>query len=186
MSRNRRHQVVRSAAALFRKRGFKGATIRELAEAVDLQSGSLFHYFDSKQDILFAVVSDALEVSIERMHTVLAQVSTPRERLRALILAELEAILGQTRDGMTVATFEWGNLSAPHQEAVNKLRSTYEGIWSGVLKEAATAGLLPLENVFILRRFLTGALSWTVTWYRLDGPVNLEGLADMALRLVIK
>jgi len=90
MSRNRRHQVVRSAAALFRKRGFKGATIRELAEAVDLQSGSLFHYFDSKEAILFAVVSDALEVSIERMRMFGALRPKPDARMLRYVLAKLK------------------------------------------------------------------------------------------------
>jgi hypothetical protein len=65
------------------------------------------------------------------------------------------------------------------------LRDVYEQLWLQVLGEAKEAGYIK-GDVFVTRRFLTGALSWTTTWFRAQGSMSLNELADEALMLALK
>ncbi len=182
---NRRHDLLRSAAHLFRTKGYARATIRDLARAVELQSGSIFHYFDSKQDILFAVMEDAISLSITRLERAVENADSTRACLGALIRAELSAIHDdETRDGMEVSFYEWHNLSEGAQATLLDLREQYEDIWMAHIREAKDQGLIQIDP-FILRRLLTGALAWTVKWYTPDGSMDMDNLAEDALTMAL-
>ncbi len=182
---NRRRYIVRSAARLFREKGYDRATIRGLAEAVELQSGSLFHYFASKEEILFAVIEDALgQTTTQLRETIVARNST-RQNLRLLIRCELEAVCGETADGMYVAAFEWRKLSDTRQRRLIELHDEYEAFWHQTLAQADAAGELAIDP-FLLRRFLQGALSWTSTWFRAEGALSLDDLTEAALALALR
>jgi hypothetical protein len=86
---------------------------------------------------------------------------------------------------MAVLVYEWRSLSEDGQAQVLALRDIYEELWLQVLGEAKEAGFIR-GDVFITRRFLTGALSWTTTWFRADGSMSLDQLAEEALILVLE
>lgn len=182
---NRRRYIVRSAARLFREKGYDRSTIRGLAEAVDLQSGSLFHYFSSKEDILYAVIEDALGQTTAHLREVIVAQNSPRQNLRLLIRCELEAVCGETADGMYVAAFEWRKLSLELQRRLIELHEEYEGFWRSVLTQAEVSGELAIDP-FLLRRFLNGALSWTSTWFRREGALSLDDLTEAALTMALR
>lgn len=179
-----RARLLRVAAHLFREKGFERTTVRDIAAGVGIQSGSIFHHFASKDDILFNVMSETIVELTSRMERELANNNDPVTRLRALILCELQAVNGETSEAMAVLVYEWRSLSSAKQEQVLKLREYYEGLWLDVLQACAAAGQIR-GDTGMLRRFLTGALSWSVTWYRKDGSASLEDLADQALLLAL-
>src|SRR5690554_7588998 len=83
---------------------------------------------------------------------------------------------------MAVLVYEWRSLSEESQAEVLALRDHYEGLWLSVLEQLRAEGSIDAEP-FIVRRMLTGALSWTVTWYRPErGGLTLDGLTDQVLR----
>ncbi|MBP5054634.1 TetR/AcrR family transcriptional regulator [Pseudomonas chlororaphis] len=180
-----RGKLLQTAAHLFRNKGYERTTVRDLAGAVGIQSGSIFHHFKSKDDILRAVMEETIHYNTALMRADLAEAGSVRERVLALIRCELQSIMGGSGEAMAVLVYEWRSLSAQGQADVLALRDIYEQIWSQVLGEAKDAGFIK-GDVFITRRFLTGALSWTTTWFRADGSLTLEQLAEEALTLVLK
>ncbi len=180
-----RGKLLGRAAHLFKEKGYERTTVRDLASAVGIQSGSIFHHFRSKEDILYAVMEETILYITARMEEALAHAQGPRERLLALIRCELESILGGTSEAMTVLVYEWRSLSPANQKRILRLRDRYESLWMDALEAARAEGLLVAEP-FILRRFLTGALSWTITWFRPGGSVSLDQLAEQALSLAIR
>ena len=86
----------------------------------------------------------------------------------ALIRCELQSIMGGTGEAMAVLVYEWRSLSEEGQRYILELRDAYELLWLDVLGEAKAQGYFNADP-FILRRFLTGALSWTTTWFRPEG-----------------
>ncbi|UCR83587.1 TetR/AcrR family transcriptional regulator [Pseudomonas chlororaphis subsp. aurantiaca] len=180
-----RGKLLQTAAHLFRNKGYERTTVRDLAGAVGIQSGSIFHHFKSKDDILRAVMEETIHYNTALMRAELAEAGSVRERVLALIRCELQSIMGGSGEAMAVLVYEWRSLSAQGQADVLALRDIYEQIWSQVLGEAKDAGFIK-GDVFITRRFLTGALSWTTTWFRADGSLTLEQLAEEALTLVLK
>nr|WP_301300146.1 TetR/AcrR family transcriptional regulator [Pseudomonas chlororaphis] len=180
-----RGKLLQTAAHLFRNKGYERTTVRDLAGAVGIQSGSIFHHFKSKDDILRAVMEETIHYNTALMRAELAEAGSVRERVLALIRCELQSIMGGSGEAMAVLVYEWRSLSAQGQADVLALRDIYERIWLQVLGEAKEAGFIK-GDVFITRRFLTGALSWTTTWFRAEGSMTLEQLAEEALTLVLK
>ncbi len=178
-------RLLNKAAALFREKGYERTTVRDLAAAVGIQSGSIFHHFKSKEAILKAVMEEVIIYNTHRMREELAKAATPRDEVLALIKCELEAINGITGDAMSVLVYEWRSLSEANQKDILKLRDEYEQLWLSSLNKAKEAGQVP-GDTFILRRFLTGALSWTTTWYNPAGNVSLDELAEQALLMAVK
>jgi AcrR family transcriptional regulator len=179
-----RGKLLQAAARLFRRKGYERTTVRDLATAVGIQSGSIFHHFKSKEEILRAVMEETVIYNTALMESALAEAGSLRERVLALIRCELQSIMGGTGEAMAVLVYEWRSLSEDSQAHILALRDRYEQLWLEVLQEARQAGCVQ-GDPFILRRFLTGALSWTTTWFRPDGPMSLDELAEEALTLVL-
>ncbi|MGY3026816.1 AcrR family transcriptional regulator [Pseudomonas lurida] len=182
-----RGKLLQTAAHLFRNKGFpfERTTVRDLASAVGIQSGSIFHHFKSKDEILRAVMEETIHYNTAMMRASLEEATDVRERVLALIRCELQSIMGGSGEAMAVLVYEWRSLSDEGQAQVLALRDVYEAIWLQVLGEAKDAGYIR-GDVFITRRFLTGALSWTTTWFRAEGSLTLEQLAEEALLMVLK
>ncbi|TVP61132.1 MAG: TetR/AcrR family transcriptional regulator [Halomonadaceae bacterium] len=178
-----RGRLLVQAAHLFREKGYERTTVRDLAAAVGIQSGSIFHHFRSKEEILQAVMTEAILFNTQRIRQRLAAVGTVEEKLRALVACELKSVNGRTGEAMAVLVYEWRSLSAESQARILKLRDVYEGLWMEVLQQAADQGMISADP-FVVRRFLTGALSWTTTWYRREGGMTLEDLADQAMAML--
>ncbi|AEV61770.1 TetR/AcrR family transcriptional regulator [Pseudomonas ogarae] len=180
-----RGKLLQTAAHLFRNKGFERTTVRDLASAVGIQSGSIFHHFKSKDEILRAVMEETIRYNTALMRAALAEADSVRERVLALIRCELQSIMGGTGEAMAVLVYEWRSLSQDGQRHVLALRDIYEELWLEVLGQAKEAGYIR-GDVFITRRFLTGALSWTTTWFRAEGSLSLDELAEQALILVLE
>lgn len=178
-------RLLSIAASLFNQKGYERTTVRDLANAAGIQSGSLFHHFKTKEDILKSVMVDTIIFNTHRMKQEMAKATSAIDRLRALIRCELESIIGETGEAMSVLVYEWRSLSAENQALVLKLRDEYEALWLSAIKELKQDGQV-LGDPFVLRRFLTGALSWTKTWYKPKGGMSLDELADQALMLAVK
>jgi len=180
-----RSRLLRAAAHLFKTKGYDRTTVRDLAKLVGIQSGSIFHHFKTKEHILVEVMRDVIRFNTDRMIKQVEAAHSTRDKLLALIHSELQSVLGETNEAMTSLVFEWRALSPENQAEILVMREAYEDIWLNVLDQAKQEGLTLLDS-FILRRLLTGALSWTVNWYRHDGLLSIEELAEQALTLAIK
>lgn len=180
-----RGKLLQTAAHLFRSKGYERTTVRDLASAVGIQSGSIFHHFKSKDEILRSVMEETIIYNTALMKAALAEADSLRERVLALIRCELQSIMGGTGEAMAVLVYEWRSLSEEGQRYILELRDAYEQFWLEVLGEARAQGYVQ-GDPFILRRFLTGALSWTTTWFRPEGPMSLDQLCEEALALVLK
>lgn len=179
-----RGRLLKEAARLFRDKGYERTTVRDLAAAVGIQSGSLFHHFRTKEEILKAVMVETIHLNTALLRAAVDKAESDADKLRALIRAELESINGQTGEAMAVLVYEWRSLSEPSQAEVLALRSVYEQIWLDVLAALKTDGHLSADP-FVVRRMLTGALSWTITWYRPEGGgLSLDGLTDQVMAMM--
>jgi len=178
-----RGRLLHHAARLFRTKGYERTTVRDLASATGIQSGSIFHHFPSKNDILRTVMTEAITLNLTRMRQALDKVGPdPVARLLVLIRCELHAINGETGEAMAVLFHEWSSLSEEGQASILSLRDEYERLWLDTLGQLHERRILP-SPPGLVRRLLTGALAWTVHWYRSDGPMTLDEIAQEVLRL---
>ncbi len=181
---NRREVIIRAAGKLFHKRGYEGTSVRDIAEAVGLHSGSLFFHFETKEEILVSLLEGGLRRAVTILDDHLARASSPREKLSGLMHGHLKAILQDERDAFYVVLRDWRTLSPFSRKKVIALRDEYESHIARALDRIAENGIIP-KNRRLFKLFLLGALNWTVQWYRPDGDLSIDQLADGFLDLMV-
>jgi AcrR family transcriptional regulator len=177
-STSQRDAVLRTAARLFREKGYERTTVRDVAKAVGLQSGSLFHHFASKTEILAEVMEQGLALSDAMLTRAVAEAADPEARLEALFRGYLIAMLSEEcRDYMTVLLYDFRSLPPELALRVKRVRGALEERCQSDLERA-----LPPEQGRYRRRltgkFVFGAMCWALQWYNPKGPLTLDELAE--------
>lgn len=180
-----RGRLLLGAAYLFHKQGYAKTTVRELANFIGIQSGSLFHHFKSKDDILAHVMQQTIIYNHARLLDAIQISDDPEQQLKHLIKAELISISGDTGSAMAVLVYEWFALSKSRQDELLKLRNAYEDIWLTVIEKLRELNKVQ-HDAFIWRRLLGGAIAWTVTWYKPNGKMTMDELTETVLNMALK
>lgn len=180
-----RDEILDAAAQIFRQKGFHAASMQDIAQAVNLQKASLYHHVSSKQEILLALLDRGLELLIERMEQVLAQPLSPEQKLRQAIVTYLQAML-EHRDLAAVLLLEHRSLEPQYRARHIPRRDRFERLWRDLIHEGVNQGIFRGSDPALTARTILGALNWTITWYRSDGPLSPdqigEQVADMFLQ----
>ena len=178
-------RLLLGAAYLFYKQGYDKTTVRQLGEFIGIQSGSLFHHFKSKDEILATVMEQTIIYNFARLKEAAERSNEPEQQLRDLIKAELISITGDTGAAMAVLVHEWFALSKEKQDYLLKMRNEYEQVWLNVIEKLRAQGKVK-HDAFIWRRLIGGSISWSVTWYRPEGKVKVDELTEMVWEMALK
>ena len=191
---NRRQELLRAAARLFRQQGFDATRTRDIATAAGMRSGSPFYHFENKEALLAAVMQEGMQSALQRqaaaMDTAVAQAAaqghtlSARECLQVLVRSHFEVLLGPDSDFIPVMLYEWRSLSAAQRSEVNRLKDSYEAVWVPVLKALHASGELQGEPG-LARMMLFGALNWSVQWYDPARQATLDDLTQSVLQLFL-
>ena len=182
---NRRADIVRAAGRLFAEKGYSATTIRDIAKAVEMQSGSPFYHFQTKHAMLRAVVLEGIVAIDEAVTRAAGSGTSPRATFEAMLRAHLDQLLGSAgRDFAATLLHESRHLDPEVLAEVTALKDRYEVMWQKALKDLKRAGLIADDDA-VTRLFLMGALNWTVQWYRPDGPRSIEQIARRLAAFVL-
>jgi AcrR family transcriptional regulator len=184
---NRRRELLRSAAKLFRRKGFDATSTRDIAAAAGMQSGSPFYHFKSKQALLYAVMEEGMRSAIERQAAAMAGAGAtdePAALLRALVRNHFDILLGPGSDFIPVMLYEARSITAKQRGALAALQGDYEKPWAGPLEQLHAQGRLR-GDAKLARLLIFGALNWSVQWFDRRQAATLDELTDAALALFI-
>ena len=186
---NRRGELVRAAAQLFREKGFEGTTIRDIAGAVGMQSGSPFYHFANKHELLMAVMEEGLRLGLDRTRAVLDEAGLDAvERFRRLVRTHYGILHDTGSDFIPVMLYDWRSLPTQYRRRIIELKDRYDAIWQATLDELhSRAGSLPSRSWRAL--MILGAINFSATWYRSKPRtahrVDLDTLAAETVALVL-
>ncbi|MBA3676536.1 MAG: TetR/AcrR family transcriptional regulator [Sphingosinicella sp.] len=176
----RREALVATAAHLFARQGFQGASVSDLALQCGTSKSLIYHYFPSKDDILYEVMAAHLDALVDAADDVM-RTGGARERLHALTLAFMRLYVG-AQDSQKVLLNELDNLPSPRRvEVVAKQRRIIAVVETLVLEIRPDANplTLPLTMLFF------GMINWTHTWFRPDGEIDADAMAGIAVDLML-
>ncbi len=125
---NRREELLRVSARLFRQKGFDGTSIRDISSAAGMQSGSPFYHFKTKQDILVAVMEEGLTEGLRITSEVMALAVPPEDKLVRMIRTQLGTILDDAHDFVPVLHYEWRSLTPTNRRRVVALKDRYDAL----------------------------------------------------------
>ncbi len=172
-----RDDILQSAAQVFRQKGFHGASMADIAEAVELKKASLYHHFTSKQEILLELLDRALEMVTERMAEVMAQEISSAEKLRQAMRVYLKT-LSEQGDLVSVLLLEFRSLEPDFYARHIPNRDRFESMWRDLIQQGIDDGSFGCESASMTARGVLGVLNWTITWYRRDGKMSIEQISD--------
>lgn len=176
----RREAIVDKAAQLFARRGFMGASVADLATGCNTSKSLIYHYFPSKEDILFEVMSSHIDQLIEDTEDAVATQGTAAQQFGRLVHAFLHHYAGAA-DRQKVLLNELGNLpEASRTIIVSKQRRVIEVTQSLVVALHPALATDPVK-ARVQTMLVFGMLNWTHTWYDPQGAVDIDTLAEMII-----
>ncbi len=174
-SAEKRAEILRRAASVFRLRGFHGAGMREIAQGVGMAPGALYYYFASKDDLLHACQLLTLERQLASADEVLRAGGTAEEQIHRLMRAHLRHSLDEL--GGSLAHVEFHALPPEKLAEVVTQRDRYESAWRRIVENGIEKGEFRTANAKLATLTLLGALNWAAIWWRPDGEQSPDELA---------
>jgi AcrR family transcriptional regulator len=163
---NRRVQLLDAAARLFCDRGFHATSMRDIAKAVDMLSGSIYYHFDSKQEMLLAVYAEGARRIGELVDAAVERETDPWNRLEAAGAAHLNALSVTHRDYAQVMIRTLPQEANGIGNQLRDIRRDYEAKFRRLIEALP---LPPDVDRHYLRLMLIGALNWSHVWYKPGG-----------------
>ena len=177
-TRPREAELYRAATRLFRERGFHATSMQDLAEALGMNRGSLYHYIASKDDLLWRIVDDGFSTLEERVLPLLAGERPALERLREAVAAHLDVVAEQ-RDELILLQMERRALPPERVAAVIARRDAYEAEFRRAIRDGVAAGELRDVDERLASIALMSLCNWFTQWYRPDGALTPGEIADV-------
>jgi AcrR family transcriptional regulator len=183
---DRRAELLAIAAALFAERGLRATTVRDIADASGILSGSLYHHFDSKESMVDEILRGFLDGLFDRYREIVAENLGPWGTLEAVVIASFEAI---DREHAAVAIYqaEARRLADQPRFAYIKERLTeFRRLWHEVLTAGIADGSFRADlDVELSYRFLRDTVWVGVGWYRPGGQLGIHDIARQYLSIVL-
>jgi AcrR family transcriptional regulator len=182
-----RRAILDAAARLFSKHGYASTSLRAVAEAAGMKAGSLYYHFSSKDEIVAEVielgvcaVANEVAREVERAHP-----EDPIARLRVAMRGHLRALL--ERHAYASANIRiYNELPQKLRQRTRAARASYDDIWRGLIADCAAARQLrDGVDSNALRLLLIGAMNGALEWYRPDGRLEADAIADSFAEIIL-
>ena len=184
-----RQEILRAAARLFQQQGYDATSMNDVAAALKLSKGGLYHHFQSKDEILYNIMSHAMDITEERVINVVrridaasvagARVDVTEERLRTLIRLHIQVVLSPEDREITVMLHENHPLSPALRRKINGRKKDYlhfvENLVADVQRKRNSASTVTPRAAALA---LVGMINWIYQWYKPDGPLTGEAIAQ--------
>jgi len=180
-----RQEILRTAARLFQQRGYDATSMNDVAAALKLSKGGLYHHFQSKDEILFDIMNHAMDITEERVLNAARGVANPEDRLRTLIRLHIEVVLSPRDREITVMLHENHPLPPTLRKRINARKKEYVHFLENLMAEVqqsrhARGRVSPRAAAFAL----LGMLNWIYQWYKPEGDLQANNLVPQFTELI--
>lgn len=173
----RRRQVVTTAAGLFDKAGYHTTNMAQVARAVGLGKPTLYHYFAGKDEILFWIHEEFIDLLIAKAESHRQAEPSASEELR-LIMRDIIALMETHRGHVRVFFEHQRELGDEHQTTIRYKRDQYEAMVEGIVARGVREGDFHTTNERLATLAIFGVCNWSYQWYRSGGDQTTDELAD--------
>jgi AcrR family transcriptional regulator len=183
----RRRAIDDVASELFQANGYAATSVRDIARALDIQAASMYAHVASKEDVLWSIVDRAASQFERAADAALVDAATsdPVDRLAALVEAHVEVV---TADPPRSSVFlsEWRHLSPARRDAIGARRDAYETRFRETIADGLASGAFAPTDPALATTFLLTALNGIAAWYRPDGRLGADRIADHYVELALR
>lgn len=182
---NKQAEILSAAIRLFQQKGYHATSMQDIADAVGLQKGSLYHYISGKEDLLVVINHDAISRYNARLAEVKAMDLPVRQRLELAVRYHLHGI-AENLDMLTIFLRESYALNEDQQQVISEESAKYNRMFEELLQAGIETGeIRPLDPKLATRTML-GACNWFYRWYDPQGPKSMDELANFFVDLLFR
>jgi AcrR family transcriptional regulator len=177
-------EIFSTALHLFQQKGYHGASMQDLADAMGMQKASLYYYIDSKEELLVRVCERGTGAFTSELRGIVASDLRATEKLRRAVECHLVALCEQL-DLFTVFLREQKFLGEPQKKKLRNEGKQHAELLAAILQEGIATGEFREVNVTVTTLAILGMCNWLYEWYSPDGPLEPRAIAGMFSELVL-
>lgn len=185
--RTRKIEAIHAAAAYrFAERGYHGTRMADIAADLDMQAGSLYYYFASKEELLVAIIESRVGRAVMHLQSVLAGEESTADKVRAAMVGHLRAFQDDA-DIYSIFNFErLADISPELAAEVDRPGREYESLWRELLETGVGSGELRSGlDTRVTVKAIVGLCNSVLLWYRPDGKRTIDEIAEEYAALVL-
>lgn len=183
MVSNKQSDIMQAAIRLFQQKGYHATSMQDIADAVGLQKGSLYHYISGKEDLLVVIMHDALSQYITRLAEIKALELPVRQRLEMAVRSHLTGI-AENLGMLTIFLRESYALNPDQQQTINVESDRYNRMFEELFAEGIASGEVRNLDPKFATRVVLGSCNWSYRWFRPEGSQSIDQMADFFIDLL--
>lgn len=181
---SRKEVIIKAAASLFREKGYKAASMRDLAVKVGVEAASLYNHIRSKTELLHDICFDVANLYIDHMNAVEASNASPISKLETLLRFHIKQML-ENYEEVHVTDREWRYLAEPNLSNYQNLRRNYRKRFAAIIEKGIEQGELNKIDASTAVLILLHAISGIESWHRSKQKISGEELEENMLTILI-
>ena len=180
----RKREILAAARSLFNHKGYQAASMRDLAEVLDIRPASLYSHYPSKEEMLWEIAIRGARAFHQAVLPVAKRDQPIPARLREMIRLHIQVMI-ENRSASAIFFREWRHLAEPRRSEYAALIAQYEAAFSAQVEAGIQAGLFRSVSPRFTTLMLLSSLNWIQRWYQPGGEIDLEAIAEEAADFVL-
>jgi len=181
----KKNEIHRVIARLFAYRGYHSTSMREIARELGMNQSSLYHYFTSKEDVLFTIMNDAMDDFLVKLEVIYTTGLPPEDKLRKMLVSYIRSYAGD-QERLILLVNEMNSLTESNRFILVEKQKKYVKLVRSILKELVNGDKMKKVDLNVATFAFFGMVHYTIKWYRKDGPVTLDQLAELFVEIFTK
>jgi AcrR family transcriptional regulator len=177
-------RIFKTAISLFSAKGFRGTSIRDIANEMHISLSNIYHHFGNKEGLLVAILEHASQRLVEELKEKSELDLPPKEKLKTLVETHIR-LAGSYTEETKIFFLDEEHLSEDGEDINRRIQRQIYGFYMKVLKELHEAGLIQSRNISVLAFNIFGVINWQLRWYRNDGPLSLDEVKDEMVAFIM-
>ncbi len=183
----RKKRILAEARSLFWQNGYSSVSMRDLAGACGCQPANLYHYFDSKESILYAALLEEMEQIIKPIaHLEKEENGNPVDQLRFIIASHLKVTLSYRRSAKTLFDVALDHLAPANRKAIISMRDTYDRIIRKIIRRGQEKGLFASCNEKLVGFLISSMITRSRIWFHPKKGVTVDELSDLIFQFTLE
>jgi AcrR family transcriptional regulator len=181
---DRAAHIYRMAAEIMCRKGYEATSMNDIAEAVGLTKAGIYHYIRGKENLLFAIMSYAMDMVDQDVMAPARKLADPEQRLRTIVERHSRRIV-EVGGAVTILLEEMYALTPAHRRTIRGRKRAYFELIRRTLVQLAAEGKLRDVNPTVATFSLFGIILWISRWYRPDGNLTPQEVLDSVVETAV-
>lgn len=177
-------EIGRIAAEVFSEKGYLNATLADVAHAAGITKGGVFHYFSTKEELLFLIIYRHLDKALNNMKSKLDTCDSNHEKISIFIQNHINNYRDNQAESR-LALHERGNLPEKHLRIIKEKEREYVGILKAIIEKLMTRRKQNAKNATLITYSLLGMLTWPYAWFNPKGKSTPEELSELIYKIFV-